>query len=766
MTPDHVTIAESPDQNQTTSPSLLPLRGYTDIFRSVGSIFPLSYAHLLEHHVIRIDDILDLVLGYNPEADQDLIKKAYVFSAKVHLGQVRLSGEPYLIHPLEVAAILAQLKLDTATVVTGILHDTVEDTYTSLEEIQNTFGENIAALVDGVTKISRITMESTEEDQAENYRKMILAMVKDIRVILVKLADRLHNMRTLKFQPADRQRHIAEETLDIYAPMAHRLGIESIKSELEGLAFRYLHPDIHRDIEKKLAKKERERERYVAEVVRIITKKLYEYGIVVEVTGRPKKIFSIYRKMQTQNLDFEQVYDLIGFRIIVSSYKECYEALGIIHSMWKPVPGKFNDYINLPKANMYQSLHTTVIGHYGETVEIQIRTYDMHRVAEDGIAAHWRYKEDLAFRDEEEEKQFQWLRQLLEWQSDLKDSKEFLETIKLDLYPNEVYVFTPKGEVKEFPRGATPVDYAYSIHTDVGHRCVGAKVNSRIVPLSYQLKSGERVDILTSAAHTPSKDWLNYVQTSRARAKIRQWIKAEERERSIALGKTILEKDFRKYNLNFGRLLKSGEILKAAEEFSFHEVDDLLASVGYGKISSKQVMGRLIPSERLEREKTREENRLARLIKRVKKPHDAIIVKGVGNVMIKFAGCCHPLPGDRVIGFITRGRGVTVHRADCSNILNSDSERRVDVEWDLDKDYSHPVRIRVLSSNRKGLLADISGVLSSKGVNIVNAHVTTADHDRAVSTFQIEIRDLRHLQRVTRSLEKIKGILQVKRLRV
>jgi GTP pyrophosphokinase len=715
--------------------------------------------------MIRIDDILDTVLAYNPEADQDLIKKAYVYSAKVHLGQVRLSGEPYLVHPLEVAAILAQLKLDTATIVTGLLHDTVEDTYASPEEIESLFGQEVAFLVGGVTKISRITMESTEEDQAENYRKMILAMVRDIRVILVKLADRLHNMRTLEFQPTETQSRIAEETLDIYAPMAHRLGIESIKSELEGLAFRYLHPDIYKDLEKRLAKKERERERYVDEVVRIITKKLYEYGLVAEVTGRPKRIYSIYRKMQTQNLDFEQVYDLIGFRIIVNSYKECYEALGIIHSMWKPVPGKFKDYINLPKANMYQSLHITVIGHYGETVEIQIRTHDMHRVAEDGIAAHWKYKEDKAFQ-EEEEKQFQWLRQLLEWQADLKDSKEFLETIKLDLYPNDVYVFTPRGEVKEFPRGATPVDFAYSIHTDVGHRCIGAKVNSRIVPLSYELKSGERVEILTSATHTPSKDWLNFVQTSRAKAKIRQWIKAEERERSVTLGKAILEKDFRKFNLNFSRILKSGEMTKAAKEFSFHEVDDLLASVGYGKISPKQVMGRLVPSERLERERKREETRLARLIKRVKKSHDAIIVKGVGNVMISFAGCCNPVPGDNVIGYITRGRGVTVHRADCSNILNSDSERRVEVEWDLDKDYAHPVRIRVLSSNRKGLLADISGSLSSNGVNIVNAHVTTADHDRAVSTFQIEIRDLRHLQRVTRSLERIKGVLQVKRLRL
>jgi GTP pyrophosphokinase len=716
--------------------------------------------------MIRIDDILDLVLAYNPLADQDLIKKAYVFSAKVHKGQTRLSGEPYLVHPLEVAAILAQLRLDTPTVVTGLLHDTVEDTYTSLEEVEKNFGQDIAFLVDGVTKISRFTMKSSEEDQAENFRKMILAMVKDTRVILVKLADRVHNMRTLKFLSPDKQRQIAEETLDIYAPMAHRLGIDSIKSELDDLAFLYLHPDIYRDLEKRIAKKERERERYVGEVVRIITKKLYEYGVKAEVTGRPKKMHSIYKKMQDQNLDFEQVFDLIGFRIIVNSYRDCYEGLGIIHSIWTPVPGKFKDYINLPKVNMYQSLHTTVIGHYGETVEIQIRTQDMHRVAEDGIAAHWKYKEGKLVQ-EEEEKQFQWLRQLLEWQKDLKDSTEFLETIKVDLYPNDVYVFTPRGEVREFPRGATPVDFAYSIHTDVGHHCIGAKVDNRIVPLSHLLQSGQRVEILTSTTHVPSKDWLSFVKTSRAKNKIRQWILAEERERSVALGKTICEKDFRKFKLNFNKLLKSGEVAKAATDFSFHEVDDLLAAVGYGKISSNQIMGRLLPSERLEKEKIRDETRLARIIKRItRQPHDAIVVKGVEDVMIRFAGCCNPLPGDQVVGYITRGRGVTIHLTNCSSILNSDAQRRVEVEWDLKKDYSHPVRIRVISSNRKGLLADISSSLSSNGVNIVNAQVSTTERDRAVSTFEVEIRGIKHLQQVNRSLEKIKGVLQVKRLRV
>ncbi|NIQ38181.1 MAG: TGS domain-containing protein, partial [Proteobacteria bacterium] len=456
---------------------------------------------------------------------------------------------------------------------------------------------------------------------------------------------------------------------------------------------------------------------------------------------------------------------LIGFRILVNSYKECYEALGILHAMWTPVPGKFKDYINLPKANMYQSLHTTVIGHYGETIEIQIRTHEMHRVAEDGIAAHWKYKEGKLVQ-EDEEKQFRWLRQLLEWQKDLKDNREFLETIKVDLYPDDVYVFTPKGEVREFPRGSTPVDFAYSIHTDVGHQCIGAKVNSRIVPLDYQLQSGERVEILTAKNHTPSKDWLSYVKTSRAKAKIRQWIKTEQREQSIALGRTICEKDFRKFNLNLSKLLKSGEMAKVASHFSFHEADDLLAAVGYGKISANQVIGRLVPSERLEKQKAREETRLTRLLKRVtKKPHDAIVVKGVEDVMIRFAGCCNPVPGDSVVGYITRGRGVTVHAATCGTVLSDDAGRRVEVEWDLGKDYSHPVRIRVVSSDRKGLLADISNSLTSHQANIVNAEVTTKE-DRAVGTFQIEIRDLKHLQQITRSLEKVKGVLQVRRLRI
>jgi GTP pyrophosphokinase len=498
--------------------------------------------------MLRFNDILERLTSYNPNADIELLKKAYVFSAKVHLGQVRLSGEPYLNHPLEVAGILTQLRLDVASVATGLLHDTVEDTLTTLEEIQQNFGREIAQLVDGLTKISLISLRSSEENQAENFRKMILAMVKDIRVILIKLADRLHNMRTLEYHHPEKQVKIAQETLDIYAPLAHRLGIDWIKSELEDLAFRYLHPQIYEEIQGKIAKREKERTRYIEEVKRTLMKKLYENHIEGEVNGRLKQIYSIYLKMKDQNLDFDQVYDITAFRVVVNSIKECYDVLGIIHSLWKPIPGKFKDYVGLPKDNMYQSLHTTVIGPYGERIEIQIRTHEMHRIAEEGIAAHWKYKEGKVV-EEAEDKRFTWLRQLLEWQRDLKDDAEFIESVKVDLFPHEVYVFTPKGAVKQFPLGASPVDFAYSIHSDVGNHCSGAKVNGKIVPLRYELRSGDTIEIMTSPNQKPSKDWLKFVKTARAKTKIRQWFTNEEREKSITLGKEILEKEFRKYDL-------------------------------------------------------------------------------------------------------------------------------------------------------------------------------------------------------------------------
>jgi GTP pyrophosphokinase len=718
--------------------------------------------------MLRINDIVDRVLSYNPNADVDLIHKAYVVSAKVHTDQKRLSGEPYLIHPLEVAGILTQMKLDVASVATGLLHDTVEDTLTSLKGIQDDFGEEVAQLVDGVTKISKIALLSPEEGQAENFRKMILAMVKDIRVILIKLADRLHNMRTLQYHSPEKQAGIAQETLDIYAPIANRLGIDWIKSELQDLAFRYLHPDIYEDIQRKIARKERERSSYVEEVKRTLLKKLYENHIEGEVMGRLKQIYSIYMKMREQNIDFDQVYDITAFRVVVNTIKECYDVLGVIHSIWKPIPGKFKDYVGLPKENMYQSLHTSAIGPYGERIEIQIRTHEMHRIAEEGIAAHWKYKEGKAV-EEADDKRFTWLRQLLEWQRDLKDDAEFIESVKVDLFPNEVYIFTPKGSVKQFPLGATPIDFAYSVHSDVGNHCMGAKVNGKIVPLRYELRSGDTIEILTSPNQKPSKDWVKFVKTSRAKTKIRQWFKTEEREKSIALGKEILDKEFRKYELQQAKLMKSGEMAKAAVEFSFQGVDDLIAAVGYGKITANQVIGKIVPQERLDQKKERkeqEEGGIKRILQKfTRSPKDALLIKGVDNVMVRYAGCCNPLPGDKVVGFITRGRGVTIHASDCPNTLDDDPNRRVDVEWDSTKEYSYPVRIRVLSEDKKGLLAEISSSMSSNEANITNARVDTTDDKKAIGTFEVEIRDLNHLKKVIKDLERIKGIHRVERMR-
>ncbi len=715
--------------------------------------------------MLRFNDILERLTSYNPHADTDLLRKAYVFSAKVHMGQVRLSGEPYLTHPMEVAGILTQLKLDVASLATGLLHDTVEDTLTTVDEIKENFGDEIAQLVDGVTKISQITIRSAEEKQAENFRKMILAMVKDIRVILIKLADRLHNMRTLQYHSPEKQAEIAQETLDIYAPIAHRLGIDWIKTELEDLAFRYLHPDLYAEIQRKVAKKEKERLRYIDEVKKTLLKKLYENHIQGEVMGRLKQTYSIYRKMKDQNLDLEQVYDITAFRVIVNSIKECYDVLGIVHSIWKPIPGKFKDYIGLPKENMYQSLHTTVIGPYGERIEIQIRTQEMHRIAEEGIAAHWKYKEGKL--EEADDKRFTWLRQLLEWQRDLKNDAEFIESVKVDLFPNEVYVFTPKGAVKQFPLGATPVDFAYSIHSQIGDHCVGAKIDGKIVPLKYELQSGNTVEIMTSPNQRPSKDWLKSVKTTRAKTKIRQFFANEAREKSIALGKEILEKESGKYGYSLAKLTKSGELGKVAGEFSFQEVDDLLAAIGYGKVTANQVMGKIVPQEKMESKEEVPPGGVKGFIQKIThRSRDALLIKGIDNVMVRFAGCCNPLPGDRVVGFITRGRGVTVHTSDCRNAIDNDPHRKVDVEWDAAKEYSYPVRIRVFSEDKKGMLAEISASISSNEANILNARIDTTDERKAIGTFEVEIRDLHHLKRVLKDLEKIKGVNRVERMRV
>ncbi len=715
--------------------------------------------------MIRLNDILDMVASYNPSADLNLIRKAYVYCAKVHQGQTRLSGEPYIIHPLEVAGLLANMRLDVPSIVTGFLHDTIEDTLTTSEELAGMFGQEVADLVEGVTKISKIHFKTKEENQAENFRKMLLAMANDIRVILVKLADRLHNMRTMQFQPDIKQRSISRETMDIYAPIAHRLGISWIKTELEDLSFRYLHPDIYADLVTKIQQKRQERKGYVEEIRAEIQQKLAEHGITGEVSGRSKHLYSIWRKMEKRNVDIDEIYDLTAFRVLVDDLRDCYGVLGVIHSSWKPIPGRFKDYIAMPKGNMYQSLHTTVIGPHGDRIEVQIRTFEMHRVADAGIAAHWKYKEGKGY-DEKEVKRFAWLRQLLEWQHELQDSREFMDSVKVDLFPEEVYVFTPKGDVKGFPKGSTPIDFAYSVHTDVGHRCVGAKVNGKLVPLKYELSTGDIVEVITSPHHSPSKDWLKIVHSSRARNKIRAWIKIEERKRSMVLGREICEKEFRKYSLNLQKLIKSGELKEVAQEFGFNIEDDLLAAVGYGKLSSNQVIGKLVPAERLKARQEQKESRITSVINKLKgRSSSAVEVGGMDDIMIRYAKCCNPLPGDDIAGFITRGQGVTIHTADCPFVSESDPERRIDVTWAKGKSAALPVRLRVLCHDEKGILANMTLAITNAEANIVSAQIKSTVDKRGENIFEVNVTDLNHLNKVTNSLMKVKGVIKVERMR-
>jgi GTP pyrophosphokinase len=711
--------------------------------------------------MIRLNDIVDQVLSYHPEADVSLIEKAYVYSAKVHAGQVRLSGEPYLMHPLGVADILARMRLDVFSIASGLLHDTLEDTDTKLDDLKRLFGTEVTQIVDGVTKIGRFEFSSHEERQAENMRKMILAMADDIRVVLIKLADRLHNMRTLNYHVVGKQRLIARETMDIYAPLAGRLGIDWIKTELEDLSFSYLDSDVYEEIISGLKRNEEERERYIKEVKDVIEEKLAELDLKGKVSGRPKHIYSIYKKMIVQNLDLEHIYDIIAFRIILSSIRECYEALGVIHSSWKPIPGRFKDYIGMPKANMYQSLHTTVIGPYGERVEIQIRTEEMHRIANEGIAAHWVYKEGRSV-PESDSKRFTWLRELLEWQQDLKDPREFLETVRVDLFPDDVYVFTPNGDVKAFPRGSTPIDFAYSVHTEVGNQCTGAKVNGKLVPLKYELKNGDIVEIITSSKHVPSKDWLKIVKTSRARTRIRHWIKTEERERSITLGREICEREFRKHGMNFTKYLNSDEFLQVAKSFSLQKMEDLLASIGYGKISALQAIGKL--TSLIEPEEKPDELVVERPERKERPLHrGGVLVKEVDDILVRFAKCCNPLPGEQIAGVITRGRGVSVHRADCPSLLSSGFERRIEVDWDRDAEEVHPVGLAVICANVKGMLAAISGTLSNHDINILQANVRTRVDNRAECKFVVEVRDTDHLLSAMAAVRKIKNVIDVQR---
>jgi len=721
--------------------------------------------------MIRFEDILEKVERHNPGGDLDLVRRAYVFSAKEHRGQVRMSGEPYMIHPLEVAGILADMRLDAVTVAVGLLHDVLEDTEVTPAIIGDYFGREVLHIVEGVTKLGRIFFESTEEHQAENFRKMLMAMVDDIRVILVKLADRLHNMRTLEFLPEEKRRRIAKETLEIYAPLAGRLGINRMKVELENSALKHLEPLQYEAIREGVAARMKERNREVERLKKIIRKRMDAEGFSGRVEGRAKHLYSIWYKMQVKEVAFDEIYDLIGLRVILDSgdKADLYRVLGIIHDLWKVIPGRFRDFVSMPKENMYQSLHTTVIVESGMEVEVQIRTEEMHQLAEEGVAAHWMYKSLLGKgKGRGKKHQLRWMRELMEWQEELKDPREFLSTVKINLFPDEVYVFTPDGEVKSFPKGATPLDFAYTIHTDVGHRCVGAKVNGSMVPLKYELRTGDQVEILTSNQQKPNRDWLNLVVTARARAKIRAYIRTEEQERSREIGREILERELARRDIAPRRFRKSGELERMAEEFNLKDEPVLLAAIGYGKITPRMLASFLGRSEKPDRaaemagpadveEQVSDRRRLADLKK--------VVIKGVEDVMIRFSKCCNPVPGDDIIGFISRGKGLAIHTRDCPNMssLDLNPDRLIEVQWARTQRGLHRVILSVTCEDRPGVLAAISSIISGMGVNIVRIDTGASNDASAVINLSVEIRNLSELQKVMANVRKARGVISLRR---
>jgi GTP pyrophosphokinase len=717
--------------------------------------------------MLRLDEIIEKIQVYNPQADVDTLRKAYVYSAKVHRGESRVSGEPYLNHSLEIANILIRLKMDVPTITTGLLHDILQQDLADVGELQALFGDNVGELVQSLTRLGRISFTTSEEQQAENFRKMLLAMASDIRVILVMLAERLHDMRALEGRSVSEQQRIAQETLDIYAPLANRLGISWMKCELEDLSLRYVLPEVYAELHAKVEKQIKDRAGYVDEVRKQLCEKMEQNGIEGECYGRRKHLYSIWRKMQRQGIEFEQVYDLIAFRVIVNDVKDCYAMLGVIHAAWKPIASRFKDYIAMPKANMYQSLHTTVIGPYGERMEVQIRTEERHRVAEEGIAAHWKYKEgrggdSIVTKDE---KQFGWLRKMLDSQQEFTDSHEFVGSVKGDLFSEEVYVFTPKGTVKAFPCGATPIDFAYSVHTEVGNTCTGARVNGKLVPLKTPLNNGDVVEVLTSPNQTPSKDWLKFVVTSRAASKIRHWVKTQQREKSIELGKELFEKRLRKYGCSLKKVLASKEFSQAMQDLGYHASSDLLAGIGYGKVPLGQVVSRVIPADKLHPEAEAKGKPVVETGPVRKKPSSAIKIQGIGDIMVRFAKCCNPLPGDPVVGFITRGRGITVHTIDCPSVLESDKDRQIEVEWDLKKKAPHTAKIRLATEDRKGVLASVSNAISACEANIASASVQRTKTQKSLIVFAVEVEDVEHLNRVINALHQVKGVYQVERLR-
>ena len=716
--------------------------------------------------MIRFEDLVEKVRAYNPDADLELLRRAYVFSAFEHKGQVRHSGEPYMVHPLEVADVLADMRMDVVAVAAGLLHDVVEDTLTTIERIEELFGPEVAHVVEGVTKISTIPFSSSEERQAENFRKMLLAMVDDIRVIIVKLADRLHNMRTLHHLPEDRRVKIAQETLDIYAPIANRLGMSLVKNELEELCFRYLEPKAYESLRSRVAARRRAADTQIGELKATIAAKLDEAQVAyTHIDGRIKRLYSIWQKLNKQKIDLDQVYDFVALRIITKSVKDCYAALGIIHNTWSPVPGRIKDFIAMPRPNGYQSLHTSVISERGAPFEVQIRTEEMHAQAEEGIAAHWKYKEGRV-GDQRDDRYFQWMRQLLEWQQEVRDPQEFINNLKIDLYPEEVYIFTPKGEVKSLPKGATPLDFAYAIHTDVGHRCVGARVNGKMVPLRTRLKNGDIVEIVTQATHTPSRDWLNYVVTSRARQKIRHFVQLEEKTRSIDLGRKLFDKEARRFGLNPKTLLDTQAFKAFAEEYGGGKDDEVMAAIGYGKLPPRTVLAKLVPADQLQEKAP--ESRVVSVVKRVLRSggEDRIKVSGVDDLLVYRARCCNPIRGEKIVGYISRGKGVAVHSATCPNVVNLlyDPERRIEVEWERGTEEArYVVRLTMQVEDRRGILADVSAKVADINTNITSVEATTDQDQRGRIDMTVEISDLKHLEKVMKSLKSVEGVIGVER---
>jgi GTP pyrophosphokinase len=713
--------------------------------------------------MVQFEDILRKVQAYRPGEDLSLLRKAYEFCDSQHSQQKRLSGEPFISHPLGVCDILADMKLDPVCLAAGILHDVVEDTRTSSERLGQEFGPEVARIVDGVTKIGRIKFLSPEERQAENFRKMILAMVDDIRVVLVKLADRLHNMRTIVYLPPDRRERMARETLEIYAPIAHRLGMGKLRGELEDLAFQFLEPEAFEEIKKAVESRRKVGEEFLAEVRAQVETKMKAMGIPARVEGRIKRLYSVWQKLRRQHITLEQVYDLLAVRIITESKQNCYAALGVIHNTWRPVPGRLKDFIAIPRPNLYQSLHTSVIGPHGQPFEVQIRTEEMHRTAEEGIASHWKYKDGhpLAPRDEE---RFAWLRHLVEWQQEMRDAGDFLSTLKIDLYPEEVYTFTPRGKVIVLPREATPIDFAYAIHTEVGHQCVGAKVNGRIVPLKSKLRNGDIVEIVTQAHHTPSRDWLGLVKTSRARNKIKHWINVAQRRQALEIGKRLLEKEARRYAVVLNKIPEEN-FRRVAHDYGCSQEEDLYAGLGYGKFPSRQVLAKLVPAAKLEPEQP---SRLASSVKRVLglSREVAIQVHGHDDLMVYRAKCCSPIRGEEIIGYITRGKGIAVHSKNCSNVQNLmyDADRRIDVEWGGPKYSLYSVKLTLFTADRQGLLADVTSAISGVHANIQNIQARTGDNQANIHV-TVDMVDVDHLEKVIAALRKIEGVYQVERVR-